>query len=112
MKRKLGRFSAHRQSMFASIVTGLFKYGRVETTLTRAKDARSIAEKLITSAKKGDLHSRRQVMRMIKDKDVVAKLFDSIGPKYADRPGGYTRILKTETRRGDASPMAILELVE
>lgn len=112
MKRKLGRLTAHRQSMFANLITGLFKYGKVETTLTRAKDARSIAEKLITSAKKGDLHSRRQVMRVIKDKDVVAKLFDNIGPKYADRPGGYTRILKMEARRGDAAEMAILELVE
>lgn len=112
MKRKLGRVTAHRQAMFANMVTGLFKYGRIETTLTRAKDARSIAEKLITSAKKGDLHSRRQVMRVIKDKDVVAKLFDNIGPKYADRPGGYTRILKMEPRRGDAAEMAILELVE
>lgn len=112
MKRKLGRLTAHRQSMFANLVTGLFKYGRIETTLTRAKDTRSVAEKLITAAKKGDLHSRRQVMRMIKDKDVVAKLFDNIGPKYADRPGGYTRILRMEARRGDAAEMAILELVE
>lgn len=112
MKRKLGRLTAHRQSMFANLVTGLFRYGRIETTLTRAKDTRSVAEKLITAAKKGDLHSRRQVMRMIKDKDVVAKLFDSIGPKYADRPGGYTRILRMEARRGDAAEMAILELVE
>lgn len=112
MKRKLGRVTAHRQAMFANLVTSLFKHERVTTTLTKAKDARSVAEKLITLAKKGDLHSRRRVMRTIKDKDVVAKLFDNLGPKYADRPGGYTRILKLEPRRGDAAPMAILELVE
>lgn len=110
--RKLGRRSDHRQAMFANLVTSLFQHGKIETTLTRAKDTRSIAEKLITSAKKGDLHSRRRVMRVIRDKDVVAKLFDNIAPKYADRPGGYTRILKTENRRGDAALMAILELVE
>ncbi|AZR74746.1 50S ribosomal protein L17 [Anoxybacter fermentans] len=110
--RKLGRTTAHRKAMFANLITSLFRHGRVETTLMKAKDARSIAEKLITAAKKGDLHSRRQVMRIIKDKDVVAKLFDSIGPKYADRPGGYTRIIKLGPRRGDAAEMAILELVE
>lgn len=112
MKRKLGRVTAHRQAMFANMVTSLFEHGRIETTLPKAKDARSVAEKLITAAKKGDLHSRRKVMRVVKDKDIVAKLFDSIGPKYADRPGGYTRIIKMEPRRGDNAPMAILELVE
>lgn len=112
MKRKLGRVSPHRRAMFANLVTSLFRHERVETTLMKAKDARSVAEKLITAAKKGDLHSRRKVMRMVKDKDVVAKLFDNIGPRYADRPGGYTRILKLDPRRGDSAPMAILELVE
>lgn len=110
--RKLGRVSAHRQAMFANLVTSLFRHERVETTLTRAKDVRGVAEKLITAAKKGDLHSRRKVMRVIKDGEIVAKLFDSIGPRYAERPGGYTRVLKLDPRRGDAAPMAILELVE
>lgn len=110
--RKLGRVSAHRQAMFANLVTSLFRHERVETTLTRAKDVRGVAEKLITAAKKGDLHSRRKVMRMVKDKEIVAKLFDKIGPRYAERPGGYTRVLKLDPRRGDAAPMAILELVE
>ncbi len=112
MKRKLGRVSAHRQAMLANLVTSLFRHERVETTLMKAKDARSVAEKLITAAKKGDLHSRRKVMRVIKDKDVVAKLFDNIGPRFSERPGGYTRVLKLDPRRGDAAPMAILELVE
>lgn len=112
MKRKLGRTSAHRNAMFANLVTSLFRHERVETTLQKAKDARSVAEKLITAAKKGDLHSRRKVMRVVKDKDVVAKLFDNIGPRFAERQGGYTRIIKLGPRRGDAAEAAILELVE
>ncbi len=112
MRRKLNMVSAHRKAMFANMVTSLFKHERIETTVTRAKEVRPVAEKLITSAKKGDLHSRRQVMRVIKDKDIVAKLFDNIGPRFAERPGGYTRIIKIGPRRGDASEMVILELVE
>ena len=109
--RKLGRPSAHRKSMLRNLVTDLFREGRISTTDCRAKEARREAEKLITIAKRGDLHAKRQAMEYIFDEDVVKKLFDEIAPKYAERNGGYTRILKTGVRRGDAAPMAILELV-
>ena len=109
--RKLGVNSAHRRSMLRNLVTDLFKYGRIQTTDCRAKEARREAEKLITLAKRNDLHARRQAMAYIKDEDVVAKLFDEIAGKYADRQGGYTRILKLGVRRGDAAPMVIIELV-
>ncbi|MEG6616924.1 50S ribosomal protein L17 [Peptococcaceae bacterium 1198_IL3148] len=109
--RKLGRNTAHRKAMLRNLVTSLFREDRIETTETRAKEVRSIAEKLVTVAKKNDLAARRQCLEYIFDEDVVRKLFDDIAPKYNDRPGGYTRIVKTGFRRGDASPMAILELV-
>ena len=109
--RKLGRNSAHRKSMLRNLVTDLFREGRITTTEMRAKEAGRIAEKMITKAKKGDLHARRQVLEYIFDEDVVTKLFSEIAPKYADRNGGYTRIIQAGPRRGDAAPMAILELV-
>ena len=109
--RKLGRDSAHRKSMLRNLVTDLFREGRITTTDMRAKEAGRQAEKLITIAKKGDLHARRQVLEYVFDEDVVTKLFDEIAPGYEDRNGGYTRVVKTGTRRGDAAPMAFIELV-
>ncbi|MDI6604381.1 MAG: 50S ribosomal protein L17 [Thermoanaerobacteraceae bacterium] len=109
--RKLGRTSDQRKAMLKSLTTSFLNYGRIETTETRAKEVKSIAEKMITLGKKGDLHSKRQAISYIVDETVVKKLFDEIAPKYADRNGGYTRILKLGPRRGDAAPMVILELV-
>ena len=109
--RKLGRPSAHRKSMLRNLVTDLFREGRIQTTDMRAKETRRIAEKLITLAKRGDLHARRQAMEFIFDETVVAKLFDEIAPKYAERNGGYTRILKLGKRQGDAAEVVFLELV-
>ena len=109
--RKLGRPSAHRKSMLRNLTTELFKHGRIETTSMRAKEIRRIAEKMITLAKRGDLHARRQCLAYIKDEDVVTKLFDEIAPKYAERHGGYTRILKLGPRQGDAAETVFLELV-
>ena len=109
--RKLGVKSAHRQSMLRNLVTDLFRYGRIQTTDCRAKEARREAEKMITIAKKGDLHARRQALAYIKDEDVVTKLFDDIAPGYSGRNGGYTKIIKTGPRRGDAAEMAIIQLV-
>ena len=109
--RKLGVKSAHRQSMLRNLVTDLFRYGRIQTTDCRAKEARREAEKMITIAKKGDLHARRQALAYIKDEDVVTKLFDEIAPKYDGRNGGYTRILKLGPRQGDVAEAVFLELV-
>ena len=110
--RKLGRTTDHRRAMLRGLVTYLFENGKVETTVTRAKEVRAMAEKMITVAKEGSLHSRRQVLAYINKEDVVKKLFDEIAPKYQDVKGGYTRIIKTGARRGDAAEMAIIELVE
>lgn len=109
--RKLGRTSSHRQAMFRNMVTSLFEHERIVTTEKKAKELRPIAEKMITLAKRGDLHARRQALSYIQSKDVVAKLFDEIQSQFADRQGGYTRIIKTGSRQGDAAPMAIIELV-
>ena len=109
--RKLGVDSAHRRSMLRNLVTDLFRYGRIQTTDCRAKEARREAEKMITLAKKGDLHARRQALAYIKDEDVVSKLFDEIAPKYEERHGGYTRILKLGPRQGDVAEAVFLELV-
>ena len=109
--RKLGRTSDHRKAMLRAMVTYLLENGRIETTVTRAKEVRCMAEKMITTAKTNDLHSRRQVLAYVTKEDVVTKLFDEIAPKYAERNGGYTRIYKTGPRRGDAAEMAIIELV-
>ncbi|MCQ2567077.1 MAG: 50S ribosomal protein L17 [Mogibacterium sp.] len=109
--RKLGRNSAHRKSMMRNLVTDLFREGRITTTEMRAKEVKREAEKLITVAKKGDLHARRQVLAYLFDEDVVTKLFDEIAPGYADRNGGYTRILKLGPRQGDAAEAVFLELV-
>lgn len=109
--RKLGRPAAHRKAMLRNLVTDLLREGRITTTDTRAKEAGREAEKMITLAKRGDLHARRQVMAYVFDETVVKKLFEEIAPKYADRNGGYTRILKLGPRQGDAAEMVFLELV-
>ncbi len=109
--RKLGRSSDHRKAMLRAMVTYLLENGRIETTVTRAKEVRSMAEKMITTAKTNDLHSKRLVLAYVTKEDVVKKLFDEIAPQYAERNGGYTRIIKTGPRRGDAAEMAIIELV-
>jgi large subunit ribosomal protein L17 len=110
-KRKFNRKSSHRQAMLANLAQSLFEHGVIKTTLPKAKDLRSVAEKLITKAKKGDLHSRREVLKTIYKKDVVAKLFDEIAPQMAERNGGYTRVIKAGFRQGDAAPMAVIALV-
>lgn len=109
--RKLGRTTDHRISMLRGMVTFLLEKGTIETTATRAKEVRSIAEKMITLGKTNTLHSKRQVLSFVTKEDVVKKLFDEISPKYADRNGGYTRIVKTGPRRGDAAEMAIIQLL-
>jgi len=109
--RKLGRTSEHRKAMLRNMVTSLFEHERIVTTVPKAKEARRVADKMITLAKRGDLHARRQAHSYIQSKDVVAKLFDEIQGQYVDRNGGYTRIIQTGRRNGDAAPMAILELV-
>jgi len=110
--RKLGRTTDHRKAMLRGMVTYLFENGKVETTVTRAKEVRAMAEKMITIAKDNSLHARRQVLAYVTKEDVVKNLFDVIAPKYADVNGGYTRITKTGARRGDAAEMCIIELVE
>ena len=109
--RKLGRPTAHRKAMLRNQVTDLLREGRITTTITRAKEPRRMAEKMITLGKRGDLHARRQALAYIYDEDVVTELFDNIAPKYAERSGGYTRILKLGQRRGDTAEMVFLELV-
>lgn len=109
---RLGGSASHQKLMLANLATSLFEHGRITTTEAKAKRLRPLAEKFITLAKRGDLHARRNVMASIRDKDVIHHLFAEIGPRYADRPGGYTRIIKIAPRKGDNAPMAIIELVE
>jgi large subunit ribosomal protein L17 len=108
---RLGGSSSHQQALLANLATSLFEHGRIKTTEPKARALRPYAEKLITHAKKGTLHNRREVMKKIRDKDVVHVLFAEIGPFFADREGGYTRIIKVENRKGDNAPMAVIELV-
>jgi large subunit ribosomal protein L17 len=110
--RKLSRTAAHRKALLRNLTTSLFEHERIETTLEKAKEARRVAERMITYAKRDSVHSRRLVARTVQDPVVVRKLFDTIAPWYADRPGGYTRILRTRSRLGDGGEMAILELVK
>ena len=110
--RKLGRTASHRVALLNALTTSLLKYKRIKTTEAKAKEARTFVEKLITKAKKNDLHVRRQVLSLIHDKDVVKELFSEIIPKIGERPGGYTRVVKLGNRNGDAAAMAILELVD
>ncbi|MCC8196663.1 MAG: 50S ribosomal protein L17 [Oscillospiraceae bacterium] len=109
--RKLGRTTDQRRAMLRAMVTFLLENGKIETTVTRAKEVQSVAEKMITLGKAGDLHSKRQIYAYITKEDVARKLINEIAPKYADRNGGYTRIIKTGPRRGDAAEMAIISLV-
>ena len=109
---RLGGGPAHERLMLANLATALFEHGRITTTEAKAKRLRPLAERLITFAKRGDLHARRRVMTVVKDKSVVHVLFTEIGPQYATRPGGYTRITKIGPRKGDNAPMAVIELVE
>ena len=108
---RLGGGSAHQKALLANLATSLFEHGRIKTTEPKARALRPYAEKLITHAKKGTLHNRREVLKKIRDKDVVHTLFAEIGPFFADRNGGYTRIIKVEARKGDNAPMAVIELV-
>lgn len=109
--RKLGRPTDHRKAMLRNQVTSLLEHGRIETTVTRAKETQRMADRMITLGKRGDLHARRQVLAYIYSEDVVTKLFDDIAPNYSEKNGGYTRVLKLGPRRGDGAEMAILELV-
>jgi large subunit ribosomal protein L17 len=109
---RLGGSPAHERLMLANLATALFQHGKITTTETKAKRVRPLAEQLITKAKRGDLHARRRVLGVVRDKDVVYALFDQIAPRYANRTGGYTRIVKIGPRKGDNAPMAIIELVE
>lgn len=110
-KRKLGKSTSHRKAMLRALVTFLLEKGKIETTVTRAKEVRSMTEKMITFGKDNTLHSRRQALSYITKESVVKKLYDEIAPKYSDKNGGYTRIVRIGPRRGDAAEMAIIELV-
>ena len=112
VQRKLGRNGSHRRAMLANLVASLILEGSIETTVTRAKEVRRVAERLITRAKGGTLHDRRIVISRMNYKEAVIKLFDDVAPRFADRPGGYTRIIRTRFRVGDASPMAVISLVD
>jgi len=109
--RKLGRTSSHRRALLRNLATSLFRYERIRTTLPKAKELRPVAERLITLARRDDLSARRRVLRVVSDRDVVKKLFDTLGPRFATRPGGYTRVLKLASRQGDDADMAIVELI-
>ena len=110
--RQFGRNTGHRKALLRTLVTSLLRNEKIETTVAKAKEIRPIAEKMITLAKRGDLHARRQALSFMVDADVVQGLFTDIGPRFAGRNGGYTRIVRTRTRMGDAAPMAVIELVE
>lgn len=110
--KKLGRDSAHRRALYSNLAGALIEHGRIKTTVAKAKAVRPIAEQMITLGKRGDLHARRQAVAFLRSKDVVHKLFDEVGPSFATRPGGYTRIIRIGPRPGDASEMAYLELID
>jgi large subunit ribosomal protein L17 len=111
-KRRFGRTHEHRKAMFANLSQALIKHEQIVTTLYKAKDLRPIVEKLVTLGKRGDLHARRQAIAQLRDPLLVKKLFDVLGPRYKDRPGGYTRVLKAGFRYGDNAPLAVIEFVE
>jgi len=110
--RKLNKTASHRKAMFANMAAALIKHEQIVTTLPKAKELRPVVEKLITLAKRGDLHARRQAISRIRDKPMVAKLFETLGPRYQERNGGYTRVLKAGFRYGDSAPMAVIELID
>ena len=111
-KRRFSRTHEHRKAMFANMCQALIKHEQIVTTLPKAKDLRPVVEKLVTLGKRGDLHARRQAIAQIKDVDLVRKLFDTLGPRYKERHGGYTRVLKAGFRYGDNAPMAVIEFVD
>ncbi|MCX8255699.1 50S ribosomal subunit protein L17 [Beijerinckiaceae bacterium RH AL1] len=111
-KRRFGRTHEHRKAMFANMCQALIKHEQIMTTLPKAKDLRPVVEKLVTLGKRGDLHARRQAIAQIKDVKLVGKLFDTLGPRYKDRHGGYTRVLKAGFRYGDNAPLAVIEFVD
>ena len=110
--RKLNRTASHRRALFAAMATALIKHEQIVTTLPKAKELRRVADRLITLGKRGTLHARRLALSRVRDEAMVAKLFDTLGPRYADRAGGYTRVMKAGFRYGDAAPMAVIELVD
>ncbi len=110
--RRLGRTSAHRKAMYRNMVTSLLEHERIQTTDSKAKELRRVAERMITLGKRGDLHARRRAMRVIRDKGVTAKVFDQLAERFRDRPGGYTRVVKLGNRVGDAAPLSVIELVD
>lgn len=110
--RKLGRSQSHRKALFANMAASLIKHEQIKTTLPKAKELRPFVEKLVTLGKRGDLHARRLAISKVRDVGMVSKLFDELGPRYKDRPGGYIRILKAGFRPGDAAPMAVIEFVD
>jgi large subunit ribosomal protein L17 len=109
---KLGRLTQHRWALFRNLLTGLFRHERIETTEAKAKAVRGLADHVITLAKRENLHARRQVLSLVPDTEVVGRIFDTVAARFTDRNGGYTRIIKTRVRRGDAAPMVLLELVD
>ena len=110
--RKLGRTSAHRKALYSNLAGALFEHGRIKTTLAKAKEVRPIAEQMITLARRGDVHARRQALAFLRSQDVVHKLFSEVAPRFEGRPGGYSRVVKLGPRQGDAAEMAYLELVD
>ena len=109
--RRLGGSASHQKAMMANLARSLIEYERLETTQTRAKEVQPLVDKLVGLAKRGDLHARRQALAIIHDRGVIHKLFDELGPRYSDREGGYSRVVKTGPRKGDAAPMAVIEFV-
>lgn len=110
--RKLNRTASHRKAMFANMAAALIKHEQIVTTLPKAKELRAVVDRLITLGKRGDLHARRQAISRVRDKAMAAKLFETLGPRYKDRPGGYTRVMRAGFRFGDNAPMAVIELVD
>ncbi len=110
--RKLNRTASHRKALFANMAAALIKHEQIVTTLPKAKELRSVVDRLITLGKRGDLHARRQAISRVRDKAMVSKLFETLGPRYQERNGGYTRVLKAGYRFGDSAPMAVIELVD
>jgi large subunit ribosomal protein L17 len=110
--RKLGRDAAHRKALYANLTASLIEHGRIKTTVAKAKEVRPVAEEMITLGRRGDVPARRQALKFLRSQDVVHKLFSDVGPRFSDRPGGYSRIVKLGPRQGDAAEMAYLELVD
>ena len=110
--RKLGRDASHRKALYANLTASLIEHGRIKTTVAKAKEVRPVAEEMITLGRRGDVPARRQALKFLRSQDVVHKLFSEVGPRFSDRPGGYSRIVKLGPRQGDAAEMAYLELVD